>query len=94
VFKRYTGLTGTVANFSGIRFIHLRPLRRNPFEPLGLRAISGRVPRDNFLFARPLRIKAKRGDHVLLADLNKAAVRRTHSRVGEPTLAVRMLYPL
>ena len=28
---KYTGLTGTDANFSGIRFIHLRLLWQNPF---------------------------------------------------------------
>jgi hypothetical protein len=34
----FTGLTGNAANFSGIGFTHLRPLRRNPFGPLGLSA--------------------------------------------------------
>jgi hypothetical protein len=31
--KRYTGLTGKDANFLGIRFMHLRLPRKNPFEP-------------------------------------------------------------
>ena len=29
--RRYTELTGKDANFLGIRFMHLRPLCRNPF---------------------------------------------------------------
>lgn len=32
LFKRYTRLT-TFVNSLGIRFAHLRLLRRNPFEP-------------------------------------------------------------
>jgi hypothetical protein len=34
----YTGLTGKDANFLGIRFMHLRLPRRNPFDHGGLRA--------------------------------------------------------
>jgi hypothetical protein len=30
-FKRYTRLTSTFANFLGIRFMHLRLLRKHPF---------------------------------------------------------------
>jgi hypothetical protein len=37
-FKTYTRLTSTFADFSVNGFTHLRLLRRNPFEPQGLRA--------------------------------------------------------
>jgi hypothetical protein len=33
-------VTTVNANFRGIRFTHLRLLRKDPFEPLGLRANS------------------------------------------------------
>jgi hypothetical protein len=36
-FKRYTGLTTSGANFSVIRFIHLRLLRERPFWAGGFR---------------------------------------------------------
>jgi hypothetical protein len=39
VLKRYTRLTGKDANFSGIGFTHLRPLRKNPFGPLRLKGL-------------------------------------------------------
>ncbi|MGD0792062.1 MAG: hypothetical protein ABR920_09850 [Terriglobales bacterium] len=43
----------------------------------------------NFRVARdPTAIRGRREEHFLQADLNEAALRRTHSRVAEPTVEV------
>ena len=51
VVRRYTRLTSTFANLSSIRFTHLGLLRRNPFEPLGLRVDLRGRGKENIGFA-------------------------------------------
>ena len=52
--KRHTGLTGKGANFLGIRFMHLRPRRRNPLWTI---PSSELLPLDDTLIIETWRLK-------------------------------------